>query len=143
MKLTTKCRYGVRAVLEIAKNFDVRPTTRKEISKNQKIPESFLENILIELKRAGLVMSIRGARGGFLLNRTPNAISMLDIVLVLQSSIVPVDCILNPSKCPNVNRCMTRPIWKKMHETQEKILQSYTVKSLIENQNTERDCLKI
>ena len=143
MKLTTKCRYGVRAVLEIAKNFDVRPTTRKEISKNQNTPESFLENILIELKRAGLIMSVRGAKGGFLLNRTPNSISMLDIVLVLQSSIVPVDCILNPKKCSNVKNCMTRPIWKKMHETQEKILQSYTVKNLIDKKDTERDCLKI
>ena len=141
MKLTTKCRYGVRAVLEIAKNYDIRPTTRKEIAKNQKIPESFLENILIELKRSGLIMSIRGAKGGFLLNRTPNGITMLDIVLVLQTSIVPVDCILNPNKCSSVNDCMTRPIWKKMHETQEKVLQSYTVKDLIEKKDTKRDCL--
>jgi len=143
MKLTTKCRYGVRAVLEIAKNYDIRPTTRKEIAKNQKIPESFLENILIELKRAGLILSVRGARGGFLLNRTPNSITMLDIVLVLQTSIVPVDCILNPKKCSSVDDCITRPIWKKMHETQEKVLQSYTVKSLIEKQETKRNCLTI
>jgi Rrf2 family transcriptional regulator, cysteine metabolism repressor len=143
VKLTTKCRYGVRAVLEIAKNYDNRPTTRKEISKNQNIPESFLENILLELKRAGLVLSVRGAKGGFLLNRTPNSISMLDIVLILQNSIVPVECVLNPMKCAKVAKCKTRPIWKKMHEAQENVLQSYSVKSLLENKEIDQDCLLI
>lgn len=143
MKLTTKCRYGVRAVLEIAKNYDNRPTTRKEIAEIQKIPESFLENILLELKRAGLILSVRGAKGGFLLNRTPNSISMLDIVLILQNSIVPVDCILNPQLCANTEKCKTRPIWKKMHEAQEGVLQSYSVQSLIEENSIDQDCLLI
>lgn len=61
MKLTTKCRYGVRAILEIAKNYGKCPTKRKDISRVQDIPDSFLENILIDLKNHGIIMSIRGA----------------------------------------------------------------------------------
>ncbi|MBT4527469.1 MAG: Rrf2 family transcriptional regulator [Deltaproteobacteria bacterium] len=143
MKLTTKCRYGVRAVLEIAKNYNIRPTSCREIAELQDIPESYLENILIELKRAGLIISVRGAKGGFLLNRSPSSFTMLDIVLVLQKSIVPVDCILNPKKCSKVDSCIARPLWQKMYKVQENVLKSFTTIDLLDNQLADLDCLPI
>ncbi len=143
MRLTTKCRYGVKAIIEIAQNFGIRPTKRKEIVVNQNIPESFLENILIELKRGGLVNSIRGAKGGFLLSRSPNCITILSIVSILQTPLVPVDCVLNPTICARTKDCLTRPLWKKMYEAQEGVLQQFTVTDLLEKKVFDGDCLTV
>ena len=132
MKLTTKCRYGVRAILEIAKNYGKCPTKRKDISRVQDIPDSFLENILIDLKNHGIIMSIRGARGGFMLKRTPDQISMYDILSSLEGKLILVDCIHSPEVCQKSERCVVRGVWGKMQRTQEQILKDTTIQYLLE-----------
>ena len=134
MKLTTRCRYGARAIIEIAKNYEIGPTKRKDISKNQKIPESFLENILIDLKQAGVIRSVRGCRGGFVMNRPPSQVTMYEIFDVLNGLLVPVACIKTPDICEFSNGCFTRPIWMELYEAQENILKKHSIKELIDRQ---------
>ena len=133
MKLTTKCRYGARAIIEIARNYNKRPTKRKDIVENQGIPDSYLENILISLKGRGIVDAIRGPNGGFVLKRDPATITMLDVVLTFENSLAPVDCIEDPAGCGRVSDCLTRPVWKKLQKAQEEVLSEVTIQDLLKN----------
>ncbi|MBU3914813.1 Rrf2 family transcriptional regulator, partial [bacterium] len=119
MKLSTKCRYGIRAIIEIAKNYEQRPTKRREIAANQDLDDSYLENILIELKTKNIVTALRGAKGGFILKMAPEKITLLHIIESLQGDISPSECLVTPSVCDRVKKCVTRPVWQKMKEIQE------------------------
>ena len=134
MKLSTKCRYGVRAIIEIARNYNKIPTKRKDISSNQDIPDSYLENILIDLKHNNVISSIRGAKGGFVLRKPPEKITMLEVFESLQGTISLIDCIDTPSACNRNKRCVVRPVWEDMQKAQERVLQNITIKSLLEKE---------
>lgn len=134
MKLSTKCRYGARAIIEIAKNYRDKPVKRKIIVKNQDISDSYLENILISLKNSGIVGSIRGTNGGYVLRRSPSEITFLEIVNALEGSISPVECVNNPSVCTRVDICSTRGVWKSLNQVQEKLLSSITIQELIDKE---------
>ncbi len=132
MKLTTKFRYGARAVVEIARNYGKGPIKRKDIVENQDIPDSYLENILISLKNKGIVNAIRGPQGGFVLKKHPASITMLDVMLSFEDSFSPVDCLEEPSGCERVSFCPTRPVWRKLQEAQEDVLKNVTIQELVE-----------
>jgi Rrf2 family protein len=134
MKLSTKCRYGARAIIEIGKNYNKIPTKRKDITCNQGIPSSYLENILIGLKSSGLVATIRGPKGGFTLGKKPEEITMLDVVEALNGSLAPVDCITQDF-CQNSSSCVTKEVWEKLQKAQEEVLRSYTVADLVAKSN--------
>jgi Rrf2 family protein len=141
MEISTKCRYGTKAIIEIARNYKIRPTTRKDIIANQNIPDSYLENILIDLKKNGLVNSIRGAKGGFELNKAPEEITLFDIFTTLRKSLCPVECVQDPNVCCCTEYCITRPIWEKMYKAQEEILMSFSIKDLL-NEYQDNKCHK-
>ena len=132
MKLNTKSTYGARAVVEIAQNYGDKPTKRKDIVQHQNIPESYLENILISLKKSGIVGATRGPKGGFVLKRPPSQITMLDVISVFENKLSPVDCLDTPSHCEKTGSCLTRPVWAKLKETQEDVLRNFTIQQLIE-----------
>ena len=132
MKISTKCRYGIRALVEIAKNSSSSPMTRSSIAKSQGIPDSYLENILIALKHGNIVTSIRGAGGGFILSRPPEEIDLLDVYEVLQGSITLLDCVDCPEVCDRSGNCVVRPVWLEMQEAQKAVLRSKSIKNLIE-----------
>lgn len=131
MKITTKCRYGIRALVEIGNNYPERPTTRREISKSQDLDDSYLENILLDLKSNHIVRSIRGVKGGFVLNKPPETITLLDIVESLQGEIVPATCVIDPSTCKRASNCVTRPIWVRMQQAQKNVLETVTIQDLL------------
>jgi Rrf2 family protein len=135
MRLTTKFRYGSRAVLEIARNASAGPVKRKDIVRNQGIPDSYLENILIDLKKGGLIKAIRGPRGGFALIGKPEEISLFDVALVFEGSLSPTDCLLHPESCKRVSKCVTRGVWEKLKAAREKVLKEATISSLLEGLN--------
>lgn len=135
MRLTTKFRYGSRAVLEIARKGSTGPVKRKDIVLNQGIPDSYLENILIDLKNGGLIKAIRGPRGGFTLIGKPEEISLFDVALVFEGSLSPVDCLDNPEDCHRVGDCVTRSVWKKLKTAQENVLKEATIRSLLDELN--------
>jgi len=132
MKLSTKCRYGARAMVEIARNYEKGLSTkRKDITANQGIPPSYLENILIDLRDKGLVTTIRGPKGGFSLTRSPEEISMLDVILALRGvDMLVVECLDKSFVCKRMASCVTRKVWLAMQKAQDDVLRSINLKSL-------------
>ncbi|MBD3421543.1 MAG: Rrf2 family transcriptional regulator [Chitinivibrionales bacterium] len=134
MKLSTKTRYGARAAVEIARHYGKGPIKRKDIVQSQEIPDSYLENILIALKNGGIILTYRGAKGGYALQRPPAQITFLNIANALEGRYVPVDCLEDPEVCKNTARCATRPIWQKLQQAQENVLKSITLEHIIKNE---------
>jgi Rrf2 family protein len=139
MKLTTKSRYGVRAIIHIARNYNQLPTKRKDIVDSEGIPDSYLENILIALKNRDLLHTIRGPRGGFVLKRHPSEITLLNVIEALQGSLAPVECIEVSSICERVDYCVTRPVWQRLQIAQEDVLRAVTVQDLVENSEKQQE----
>lgn len=139
MKLSTKGRYGLRAMLDIALKQENGPVTSHTVAVSQGISERYLEQLLIPLKQAGLVKSIRGSQGGYTLARKPAQITVGDIIRVLEGPIAPVDCVneLYPEECERLNNCVTRRIWSRIRDSITEILDSYTLEDLVqETHNT-------
>lgn len=135
MKLSTKGRYGLRAMLEMALNEDHKqPMATRTIAERQGISERYLEQLFIPLKQSGLVRSVRGAQGGYILGRDPKDISVGDIIRVLEGPIAPVDCVneVNPDQCERLNCCVTRDVWLKLRDAMSEVLDSYTLEYLAE-----------
>lgn len=134
MKLSTRGRYGTRAVIEIAKHFGKEPIKRHVIADNQAIPDSYLENILITLKAAGIIRTIRGAQGGYQLIKDPNTLTLHDIVVAIEGEIAPVPCARDEALCEREQGCPTRMVWVEMYEAIEKVLKSHTIAELAEKE---------
>lgn len=135
MKLSTKTRYGLRAALEIAKSFgsDV-PAKRRTIAENQAISDSYLENILIILKNSKIIDTTRGIKGGYILNRHPREISILEIVTALEGPLDLVDCVTSNVSCNKANSCTTRTVWKELADSWKTILGNQTLQDLIDRE---------
>ncbi|MEJ2568675.1 MAG: Rrf2 family transcriptional regulator [candidate division WOR-3 bacterium] len=136
MKLSTKGRYAARAMLDLALNHNKGPVSAKEIAKRQKISERYLENIFSVLSKAGLVNSTRGKSGGFSLSGNPEDIDLGEIIMAVEGSLAPVDCVENSSHCDRVSICVTYEIWRKLEKAMMDILSSTTLKDMIDIYNT-------
>lgn len=116
MRLSTKSRYGVRALFDIAYHSEGLPTQIKEISRRQGVTPRYLEQIFQKLKQAGIVKSIRGPKGGYYLSRKPEEIVVREIIQAMEESIEPVFC-ARPAKgrkkCPRESKCVAQVIWKE------------------------------
>ncbi len=117
MRLSTKSRYGVRALFDIAYHSEGLPTQIKEISHRQGITPRYLEQIFQKLKRAGIVKSIRGPKGGYYLSRKPEEIPLSEIIRAMEESIEPVFCAKPPKgrkKCRRESKCVAQLVWKEV-----------------------------
>jgi len=139
MKLSTKGRYGARAMVDMALHEDQGPILLKDIAKRQGISEKYLEHIITSLKVAGLVKSIRGARGGYILARPASQIKLSHIIRALEGSTAPVECVDDPKLCSRVGICVTRDVWMKIKEKIEEILESVSLKDLAEQQKKKQE----
>jgi len=139
MKLSTKGRYGARAMVDMALHEDQGPILLKDIAKRQGISEKYLEHIITSLKVAGLVKSIRGARGGYILARPTSQIKLSHIIRALEGSAAPVECVDDPKLCSRVGICVTRDVWMKIKEKIEEILESVSLKDLAEQQKKKQE----
>jgi Rrf2 family transcriptional regulator, cysteine metabolism repressor len=131
MKLSTRGRYGTRLMLELAKHYGKGPVSMTEISKKQDIPVKYLEQIIIPLKKANLVLSIRGPKGGHMLSRPPDQINVWEVLLLLESKLTFVDCLTNESACENAGNCVVRPLWARAYEAVMNLFQETTLKDLL------------
>jgi len=111
----------------------------KDIAKNQEISEGYLEHIVPTLKAAGLVSSIRGAHGGYALTRAPSKITLKDVIQSLEGSLSPVECVESPAVCQRTKSCVTKDIWKELGEKISQILESVTLKDMIEKQKDKEE----
>ncbi|MEN6461338.1 MAG: Rrf2 family transcriptional regulator [Syntrophomonas sp.] len=134
MKLSTKGRYGLRAMLDLALSQEQGPITTRSIAERQNISERYLEQLLIPLKTAGLVKSIRGSQGGYILGRNPEKITVGDIIRILEGPIAPVECVneVNPEECNRADYCVTRVIWSEVRDAIAGVLDSYSLADLAE-----------
>ena len=132
MRLTTKTRYALRAMVELAGQRKDRPLPLKVISKRQGIRPKYLEQLLRRLRLTGLVKSVKGPGGGYLLSRKPELISLLDIVKAVGESLTPVFCVAKNKRkrCPRYRWCPTRPSWKKLDHLIEKFFKDRTLLDL-------------
>jgi len=134
MRLSTKGRYGLRALLDLALHQDGGSVLLKDIARRQEISLPYLEHLIGPLVAAGLVKTTRGARGGVLLLKPPAAIKLSEVVQLLEGSIAPVDCVNNPALCHRSALCVTRDIWVEMKEAMSRVLDSTTLQDLAERQ---------
>lgn len=130
LRLSTKGQYGVRAMYEIAKGHP-KPITIKEISKRQDVSIPYLEQILNRLRHAGLIKSMKGPGGGYILSKKPEEISISEILKELEGPFALTSC-LNPEEgCVRVDTCVTHLLWKRLGEEIEEFLNTITLKDLL------------
>ena len=134
MKLSTKGRYGTRALLEIALNAQNGPITLKEIARRQQISLPYLEHLISPLIEGGVIRSSRGVGGGVSLARSPGDIKMSQVVGLLESSLTPSECVDNPGVCHRSRSCAVRDIWIELKTAMDGVLQSITLQDLVERQ---------
>ncbi len=133
MKLTTKTRYGARLLLDLAQRQGEGAVQMSEISIRQNISIKYLEQIIRPLKKAGFVKSIRGPKGGHMLEKNPDEITLGAITRLFEGRPELVDCVSDPQKCPNSDDCLIRLGWEKATKALYKELDSITIASLLEN----------
>ncbi len=139
MKISTKTRYGVRAIFDLAYHSSGTSAQVKDISKRQNISQRYLEQIFHRLKKAGLVKSERGPKGGYILTRSPKEITIGDIYRAVDKNFDLVPCKgKEGSRCEHLEECVTMPIWEKISKEVEKIFDSVTIEDLC-NIATERN----
>jgi len=132
MKVSTRGRYGIRAVLELALRQNEMPVSLKDIASSQKISLQYLEHLITPLINGGIIKSSRGAKGGISLTRHPSEIKLIDIIRLLEGPVSPVECVQSPECCVRSGYCAVRDIWLDIKKAVDNVLESTTVQDLIE-----------
>jgi Rrf2 family cysteine metabolism transcriptional repressor len=143
MRLSTKGRYGVRIMMELAIHYGEGPILLKDISKKQEISEKYLWQLINSLKIAKLVNSTRGSHGGYTLSKSPSEINLNDIICVLEGNPSLVECIDNPSVCDRSEICVARDIWDEVSSKISETLRAITLKDMVDKQKDKNSRLKI
>lgn len=133
MKVSTRGEYGVRAMVALARHYGQGPLSIADISRETSIPSAYLEQLIAPLRRASLVISKRGAHGGYTLSRTPGEVRIGDIYRVMEGPVAPMDCVSEDptdQTCPLIDGCETRPIWLKVRDSIVEALDSTTLADL-------------
>lgn len=135
LKLSTKGRYGVTAMFDLAVRYGQGPISIKEISERQFISEPYLEQLFASLRKAGLISSIRGAQGGYILAYHPEDIKVGDIIRVLEGPIAPTHCVNEDDSflCEKSNICVTRDIWLKLRDSINDVIDEISLADMVDN----------
>ncbi len=136
MKISTKGRYGLRALMDLSiYGKSGIPVFLSDIARRQEISDKYLEQIAAQLQRAGLVRTVRGRKGGYILNKSEKDIRLSDIITVLEGPVCLVDCVREPETCTKSQACSTRDIWRELSNKIEEILSGYTLEDLVNMQS--------
>jgi Rrf2 family cysteine metabolism transcriptional repressor len=138
MKISTKGRYGTRAMLALAEHYGTRLVRANEIADEQSLSLKYLENLLSSLKAAGLVVSERGKRGGYALARPPAGITLYDVLSPLEDSLGFVHCTETDRGCDRLPICVTREVWVELKDATDRILTRTTLEDLLKRQEALR-----
>ena len=131
MKLSTRTRYGIRAILELAENDGKRPLRLRIIAQRQDISIKYLEQLMAILRSAGFVRSVRGAKGGYMLAKPPNQIKLSDVFDCLEGYVTTVECVEDKKYCERSDDCIARQVWIQVQDAIKNVLQSITVQDLV------------
>jgi Rrf2 family protein len=136
MKLSTKGRYGLKAILDLAVHSSDGQVALKSIAERQGLSENYLEQLFASLKKAKLIQSVRGSQGGYLLGRNPEKISVGDILRALEGSMAPTECVeenCTSAGCCNTDACVTRSVWEKIRDGINNVIDNITLKELVDD----------
>ena len=136
MKLSTRGRYGTRALLELGLHQGEGPVLLKDIAQRQQIPLQYLEHLITPLIAGGIVRSTRGARGGVSLAKPAGEIKLSEVIRLLEGSVVLVECVDNPGVCTRSKSCVSRDIWDELKQAIDGVLESTTLQDLVERQKS-------
>ena len=135
MRLSTRGRYGTRMMLDLAVHHDQGPTPLREIAKRQDLSVKYLEQLIIPLKAAGFIRSVRGAKGGYRLAQKPDKISVGEIIEILEGGLSLVDCVENPKYCKRQKECPTKDIWLRMSGRLMEELSALSLQDVLDGKN--------
>lgn len=135
MRLSTKGRYGMKAVFDLAVNYGKEHLAIKTIAETRGVSEYYLEQLFAQLRRAGIIKSIRGAYGGYTLSKPPAEITVYEVFEVLEGSIEISECIEDTS-CNNSGCCATRLLWVRIKESIDSVLKSTTLQDMVDDYHT-------
>ncbi len=131
MKLSTRTRYGIRAMLELAENYGEGPLQIKVIANRQDISVKYLEQLMAMLRSGGFVRSIRGSKGGYMLSKVPAQVKLDELFTCLEGPVVTVECVEDENYCARAADCVTRQVWAQVQAAMMKVLQSMTLQDLV------------
>jgi Rrf2 family cysteine metabolism transcriptional repressor len=138
MKLSTRGRYGTRALLDLAQHHAEEPVALKDVAERQQISLPYLEHLVKPLISGGLIRSVKGPKGGILLAKEPGEIKISEIIQALEGSFAPVECVDNPKTCGRSAQCVTRDVWAQMQKAMNGVLESITLETLMERDITKK-----
>jgi Rrf2 family cysteine metabolism transcriptional repressor len=132
-KVSTKGRYGLRAMIELAASPENEPMLMGKIAQRQGFSRKYLHALLTSLKEAGLVQSVRGSRGGYMLAKSADDIRISDVVEALEGPLAIVDCLNHEDTCSRTDECLARGIWKELNTAMAGVLTNMTLADLTNN----------
>jgi Rrf2 family protein len=126
MKVNTKVRYGLRAILRIAEGYGGPPVSISTISEEQDISGKYLEQVIGPLRRSGLVVSQKGVKGGYVLASDPSEITLWQVIQALDNHPHLVECVDDPASCSRIDCCVTHEVWKLLDARMQEVWRSFT-----------------
>lgn len=142
MRVSSRGEYGVRAMVALAKHYGQGPMSIAAMAKESSVPPAYLEQLIGPLRRAGLVESKRGARGGYQLSRAPELMRVGEVYRVMEGPVAPMECVSEDESeqtCPLIMGCETRPVWLKMRDAMVETIDSITLADLINQARSRRE----
>ncbi len=133
MKISTRGRYGLRILLDLALHDNGSPRMIRDIAGSQRISEKYISRLIIDLRRAGMVKSVRGSRGGYRIARYPKNLTVLDVIEVMEGPVSIIDCVTTES-CDRQRGCAVRSIWCDMNNQIRSALAAVTLQDVIDRQ---------
>lgn len=133
MIISTKGRYGLRAMFELAKAWDRGPLSLRQIAAEQGLPEPYMEQIFPALKKAGLVKARRGAGGGYGLALPPESISVGDVLVALEGELTPAGCAGSDALCENAGCCTAHIIWQRIYDGINNVINGITLADMVDD----------
>jgi len=134
MKVSTKGDYGVRALVELAHHYGQGPVQSAEIAARQEVPETYLDQLLTTLRRAGFIRSVRGPQGGHALIRNPKEVRLSEVMTALEGSLAPIACVDDPDACTRTGGCVQREVWQQVRDATLQILENVSIGDLAEKE---------
>ena len=137
MKLSTRTRYGIRAAIELAQNYGSDPINLKLIARSQNISIKYLEQLMTIMIGAGIVRSVRGSKGGYILKKPPEEITFAELFNALEGPLVLTECVDDAEYCTKGADCAAKDVWTRMSEIISDFFDSITLKDMVKKSRKE------
>ena len=142
MRITTWAEYGLICALHLARRTGTGPVTGRDIAAREKLPGDYVEQILLRMRRAWIVNSTRGARGGYSLARTPEEITVRDVIQASELTTFDLHCVSHPvdaGRCAEAENCSIRPVWMLLQKRIDEVLEGVRLSDLMADESVVRD----